>query len=72
MIDTGLTSGSGKKLYKITFDASKYNKIIFTNGSEQTVDITLPATADGTVYHLSTKEGDKYTVGSYAYSDKYQ
>ena len=72
MTDTGLKSDSGKKLYKITFDASKYNKIIFTNGSEQTVDITLPATADGTVYHLSTKEGAKYTVGSYAYSDKYQ
>jgi len=72
MTDTGITSNSGKKLYKITFDASTYKNIIFTDGSEQTVDITLPANADGLVYHLSTKEGTKYTVGSYAYSDKYQ
>ncbi|MBQ7385596.1 MAG: starch-binding protein [Ruminococcus sp.] len=72
MTDTGISSNSGKKLYKITFDASTYKNIIFTDGSEQTVDIILPANADGLVYHLSTKEGTKYTVGSYAYSDKYQ
>lgn len=71
MTDTGITSSSGKKLYKITFDSSKYQSVVFNAGSggEQTVDIKIEA--DGTVYHLSTKSGEKYTVGSYAYSDKY-
>ena len=73
MTDTGKTSDSGKKLYSITFDTSKYQSVVFNsgNGGEQTIDITIGA--DATVYYLeSTKDSQgHYNVGSYDYSSKY-
>ena len=73
MTDTGKTSDSGKKLYSITFDSSKYQSVVFNsgNGGEQTIDITIGA--DATVYYLeSTKDSQgHYNVGSYDYSSKY-
>ncbi len=73
MTFTGKTSSSGKKLYSITFDSSKYQSVVFNSGigGEQTVDITI--SEDATVYHLDTTKDSQghYNVGSYAYSSKY-
>ena len=60
-------NSSGKGIYKVTFDYSMYQSIIFTNNSEQTVDIKL--SGDNNIgYYLNGKTGDKYNVTSYVYS----
>ena len=60
-------NSSGKGIYKITFDYSMYQNIIFTNNSEQTVDIAL--TGENNIgYYLNGSSGTKYNVTSYVYS----
>ena len=60
-------NSSGKGIYKITLDYSMYQNIIFTNNSEQTVDIAL--TGENNIgYYLNGKTGTKYNVTSYVYS----
>lgn len=60
-------NSSGKGIYKITFDYSMYQNIIFTNNSEQTVDISLSGES-GIGYYLNGKNGTNYNVTSYVYS----
>ncbi len=56
-----------QKIYSITFDYNKYQKIIFSNGSQQTVDITL--TGEPNVgYYISGESGGKLTCKTYTYS----
>ena len=57
------TNGLGEEQYTATFD-SKFTKIIFNNGSEQTVDIDYDNTVTG--YYPTQKNGEgKWEVGSW-------
>ena len=63
------TNDMNEKIYSVTLDYSKYQKILFTAGSNgpQTVDINL--TGDDNVgYYISGSSGDKYACTSYNYS----
>ena len=57
------TNNYGEDIYKVTIDLTQYDYIIFTNGSNQTKDISLANVSTGTGYYLT---GDK-DVGSYKY-----
>ena len=57
------TNGLGEEQYTATFD-NKFTKIIFNNGSEQTVDINYDNTVTG--YYPTQKNGEgKWEVGSW-------
>jgi len=61
------TNSMGEDIYKITVDISKYQNIIFTNGSgAQTEDIVI-VEEDGTGYYISGGSSNKYTCESYPY-----
>ena len=61
------TNSYGEKIYSITFNYSDYQNIIFTNGSQQTVDIAL--TGEKNVgYYISGESGGKLTCKTYTYS----
>ena len=56
-------NGLGEEQYTATFD-SKYDKIIFSNGStEQTVDITFDPSVTG--YYPTQKTNNKWEVGTW-------
>ena len=57
MIKTGKQNSYNEDLYELEID-TKYDRIIFNNGSEQTVDITVNPNASG--YYLTTKDGNKW------------
>lgn len=59
------TNDYGETVYSITIDADKYQNIIFTNGTNQTSDITLTGNKG---YYLSgeTDADGNYAVASYA------
>lgn len=57
------TNDYGEKIYKVTVDLALYDSIIFTNGSNQTVDILLSSVESGTGYYIS----DGQNVGKYKY-----
>ena len=57
----------GEQIYSYTFDLSKYDRIIFTNGSQQTVDITLTGEKN-LGYYISGESGGKLTCKTYTYS----
>lgn len=59
----------GQDIYKCVFDNSIYKNIIFNNGSEQTVDISLEGIASGTGFYLTNKVNGKWEVDSYVYTD---
>lgn len=54
-------SKSGNSVYKYTFDFETYHKIIFSNGSTQTVDIPLDGT-NNVAFRLSSMNNGKYEV----------
>lgn len=60
-------SSSNKEIYKITVDYDKYQNIIFTDGTSQTVDITLGGD-DNVGYYISGGSGKACTVTAYTYS----
>ena len=60
----------GEPVYSITLPRAKYNFIIFTNGSEQTVDLALGVTENQGFYYNSSLGKDssgKYRCTSYKY-----
>lgn len=56
-------NGYGETVYKIDVP-TQYNKVIFTNGSAQTVDIDTGSTSTN-YYAKSTQTGGKYDVGTW-------
>ncbi|MBQ4105941.1 MAG: starch-binding protein [Clostridia bacterium] len=60
------TNSQNQKIYSVTLDFGKYQNIIFTNGSSQTVDITLTGES-GIGYYISGSSGGKYTCSTYTY-----
>ena len=62
MIKTGKQNSYNEDLYELEID-TKYDRIIFNNGSEQTVDITVNPNASG--YYLTTKEGNKWEAATW-------
>ena len=61
------TNSYNQKIYSITFNYNDYQKIIFTNGSQQTVDITLTGEKN-LGYYISGESGGKLTCKTYTYS----
>jgi hypothetical protein len=61
------TNSYGQKIYSISFSFKDYQKIIFTNGSAQTVDITLTG-EENVGYYISGSSGGKFTCQTYKYS----
>lgn len=55
------TSKNGYDLYKFSLDFDSFQSIIFNNGTDQTVDISLSGD-DNVVYKLSSQSDGKYTV----------
>ena len=61
------TNKYNEQIYSITFNYSDYQNIIFTNGSQQTVDIAL--TGEKNIgYYISGESGGKLTCKTYTYS----
>lgn len=62
------TPDTHEKIYKVTFNDSDYDYIIFTNGSgTQTVD--LPTATSGTVYYCTSPDfSGKYKVSCYPFT----
>ncbi len=61
------TNGQNQKIYSVTFNSDDYQNIIFTDGSKQTVDITLSGEG-GIGYYISGESGGKYTCSTYTFS----
>ena len=63
------TNSYGQKIYTIELDTSKYDYVIFTNGSSQTIDISLENAYSGIGYYATDeKDGNNYKVGSYTFA----
>lgn len=62
------TNSYGQDIYSIEVDTSKYDYIIFTNGTLQTIDISLSDAYSGMGYYTkSEKDGNNYKVGTYKF-----
>lgn len=61
------TDSQNQKIYSISFSFDDYQNIIFNNGSEQTIDITLTGDT-GIVYYPDSKSSGKWTVKTYKFS----
>lgn len=62
------TNSYGEDIYKVQVDLVQYNYVIFTNNSNQTVDISISNTKHNTGYYISGESSGKYKVGTYTYS----
>lgn len=63
------TNSYGQDIYTINIDTTAYDYIIFSNGSEQTIDISLAEAYSGIGYYTSDeKDGSKYKVGTFKFS----
>lgn len=59
------TNGFGEKVYSSTVDVSKYDRIIFTNGTQQTVNVPVNKASSG--FYISDGSNTKAMyVGTYA------
>ncbi len=61
------TNSQSQKIYSITFSYEDYQSIIFTDGSKQTVDITLSGD-NGVGYYISGESSGKYTCDTYTFA----
>lgn len=61
------TNSQNQDIYSITISYSDYQNIIFTDGSSQTVDITLSGD-DGIGYYISGESSGKYTCSTYTFA----
>ena len=62
------TNSYGENIYTIEIDTSKYDYVIFSNGSSQTVDIPLADAYNGIGYYAtSEKDGNGYKYGTYKF-----
>ncbi len=60
------TNSQGQKIYKISVPANVYNRIIFNNGTTQTVDLTLSNT-NNEGFIPSTQSSGQYNCTTYVY-----
>ena len=61
----GVVNSYGETVYAIDVDCSKYDRIIFSNGTTQTTDTPLTVTNSG--YFIQTTSNGKQVVGVYPY-----
>lgn len=62
------TNDQGQKVYRIELDPS-YTNVIFTNGSNQTIDIDLDSgDYDGNGFYITGQSNGKFTVEDYSYN----
>ena len=63
------TNDYGEQVYSLTVDVTKYDRIIFNNGTDQTTDTPLTKANSG--YFINSKKssayGDKFLAGLYPY-----
>ena len=58
----------GESIYKVEIDLSKYDRLIFNNGSDyQTVDISLDNSMDATGFYLTGTSNNSMSYGTYAF-----
>ena len=63
------TNGYGQSIYSIQVNLAKYDSIIFSNGSKQTVDLSLKDAKDKSAFYTKDeKDNGKYKCGTYTYS----
>ncbi len=58
----------GETIYKLHADTSKYNRIIFSNGTAQTTDTPLTVANSG--YFINTTLNGKFVAGVYPYGQE--
>lgn len=61
------TNNEGEKVYSTTVDVSKYDRIIFNNGSDQTTDTPVTKASSGYFINSEKSYGGKYLAGVYPY-----
>lgn len=65
------TNDMGEKVYSVTADVTKYDRVIFNNGTYQTTDTPLTKANSG--YFLNSKRsqayGNKFLAGLYPYGE---
>ena len=58
----------GEGIFKIEFDRTLYDRIIFTNNKgQQTIDIVIQGIYEDKGFYVSGQDGSKYTVATYKY-----
>lgn len=64
------TNSQGQKIYKCQIDLVQYEHVIFTNGSLQTVDISLVGVSNNQAYYTTdAKDGSgKYKYGTWMFT----
>ena len=59
----------GQDIYKINVNLNKYTHIIFSNGSLQTIDLSLEGCGDKSAFYTKSEtDNGKYKCGTYTYS----
>ena len=64
------TNSQGQNIYKCQIDLVQYEHVIFTNGSLQTVDISLVGVSNNQAYYTTdAKDGSgKYKYGTWMFT----
>ena len=65
-LKNGTVNSYGETVYAIDVDCSKFDRIIFSNGTSQTSDNPLTVTNSG--YFIQTQQNGKYVAGVYPYA----
>lgn len=60
-------NNEGEDVYKVNVDLSKYDRIIFNNGTDQTTNTPLTALSSG--FFIRSENYGKYVVGVYPYEE---
>jgi len=63
------TNNEGEKVYSVTVDVTKYDRIIFNNGTEQTTDTPITKASTGYFINSQKSYSGKYIVGVYPYGE---
>ena len=61
------TNNEGEKVYSVTADVTKYDRVIFNNGTDQTTDTPVTKASSGYFINSDKSYGGKYLVGVYPY-----
>lgn len=64
------TNSYGETVYSMSVDCSKYDRIIFSNGTAQTTDTPLTVANSG--YFIQTTLNGKFVIGTYPYGQDYE
>ena len=59
------TNNLGEKIYKMTVDVSRYDRVVFNNGTVQTTDTPLTKASSG--FFIMGQQGKKLVAGVYPY-----